>query len=159
VSKPIKVFLCPSDPESGRHSPHHTNYVGIAGTGSDAASLPLSDARCGIFGYDRTVRARDVEDGTANTLLFLETRRETGPWAGGGPATVRGIDPEDKPPIGPVNAFGVHLDEWRRIGWQRLCAMAAMADGSVRTVPATVSAEVLAALATIAGGEAVKMDW
>jgi type II secretory pathway pseudopilin PulG len=162
VSTPIKTFLCPSDPRGNKPSPNHTNFVGIAGAGADAASLPLRDARCGVFGYDRTVRVDDIKDGTANTLLFLETRRDAGPWAAGGPATVRGIDTEDEPPIGQNCAFGLHVGEK---GWlvrrRKTSAMAAMADGSVRQVGDGTSAEVLAALATIAGAdnEGLRIDW
>ena len=45
-----------------------SHYVGIAGLGTDAATLPLDDKRAGVFGYDRVVRMVDIEDGTANTL-------------------------------------------------------------------------------------------
>jgi type II secretory pathway pseudopilin PulG len=163
VSKIIKVFLCPADPGLFEKTIHNqSNYVGIAGAGVDAASLPITDARCGIFGYDRTVRVKDVEDGTANTLLILEMRRKTGAWAAGGPATVRGIDPEDDPPIGQDCAFGMHVDASRWvIGRRKTGAMAAMADGSIRRLWDGTSAEVLAALATIAGGDndGLRIDW
>ncbi|MES2793174.1 MAG: DUF1559 domain-containing protein, partial [Planctomycetota bacterium] len=36
-----------------------TNYVGIAGLGKDAATLPLTDKRVGMFGYDRKVNFRE----------------------------------------------------------------------------------------------------
>ncbi len=162
VSKPIKAFLCASDPRSGKGPANHTDYVGIAGVGVDAASLPITNPLCGIFGYDRTVRIEDVKDGTANTLLFLETRRDTGPWAAGGTATVRGIDSADEPPIGQDCAFGLHFDEKRWfVSRRRTSAMAATADGSVRAIGDGTSAEVLAALATIAGGDnnGLRIDW
>ncbi len=162
VSRPMKVFLCPSYGGSGNEHANHTSYAGIAGAGSDAAYLPISDPRCGIFGYDRTVRVEDVKDGLANTLLFLETRRDTGPWAAGGPATVRGIEPDDEPLIGPGCAFGLHFGEKRWfVGRRKTSAMAAMADGSVHAIGSGTNAEVLAALATIAGSDnnGLWIDW
>jgi type II secretory pathway pseudopilin PulG len=160
VSKTIKAFLCPSDERSGEGSPNHTNYVGIAGSGSDAASLPLKHPHSGIFGHDRTVTFADVKDGISNTLLFLETQRETGPWAAGGATTLRGVDEDDSPLIRQGGAFGFHVGTSRwNFGRVPVKANAAMVDGSVRTIPDKVEASVLAALATMAGGETVTSDW
>jgi hypothetical protein len=162
VSAPVKVFICMAGYQPGKERFHPSSYVGIAGAGEDAASLPITDARCGIFGYDRIVRVNDIEDGTGNTLLFLETRRDAGPWAAGGPATVRGIDTDDELPIGQDCAFGLHFGGKRwLVGRRKIGATAAVADGSVRQVWDGTSAEVLAALATIAGGdnEGLRIDW
>src|SRR5438132_7885320 len=38
-----------------------------------------------------------VKDGLANTLLILKSARDNGPWARGGPSSVRGLDPSEKP--------------------------------------------------------------
>jgi hypothetical protein len=157
VDKPVKTFCCPSaDPER----PNHTSYVGIAGDGVDAATLPPNDVRRGFFGYARAVKLKDVSDGISSTLLFLETRRDTGPWAAGGAATVRGIDRDDDPLVGKGGAFGDHTGASRwNFGRVPTRATAAMGDGSVKVVPGSVSADVLAALATIAGGEEVDLAW
>ena len=153
----LKVYRCPINtrPETAKH----TNYVAIAGVDPDAATLPLKDKRAGVFGFDRAVRLEDIKDGTSNTLLFLETHHETGPWASA-KATLRGIDPDDETPVGKGRAFGVdhHVGEWSWRARPGQC-VAAMADGSVRTLQATISAEVLSALATIAGGEEIPAEW
>ena len=152
-------YHCPIDPTP--ESAKHTTYVAVAGVGSDAPTLPLTDKRAGAFGFDRVVRLEDIKDGTSNTLLFLETHHETGPWPSAGTATLRGIDPDDETPVGKGRAFGIHhaASEWN---WGRMPGEcnAVLADGSVRTLKANLSAEVLSALATIAGGEDVSvMDW
>jgi hypothetical protein len=159
VATSLKMVLCASAPWTAE-SANHSNYVGLAGEGFDAATLPLTDVRCGFFGYSRTVKMSDVKDGTSSTLLLIETQRDTGPWAAGGPTTVRGIDSEDEPLVGKDRAFGFHAGASRwNFGRVPVKATAAMGDGSVRVVPDTVRAEVLSALATIAGGEDVALDW
>jgi hypothetical protein len=142
----LPTFLCPSNPQrtlSG--SPGLVHYVGDAGVGVDAATWPLERAHVGVFGYDRAVRPEDVKDGHATTLAFIETARDNGPWTAGGPATVRGLDPNGLPYFGPDDQFtafhrGVNV---------------AFLDGTVRTFSAQMDPHVLEALATIAGGEEV----
>src|SRR5436305_14073013 len=86
-------FVCPSAGNAttadGRGITH---YVGIAGVGPDAALLPKADRRAGVFGYDRQVTLHDVKDGTATSLVTVETAWENEPWQQGGYATVRGWD-------------------------------------------------------------------
>ncbi|RMG36610.1 MAG: DUF1559 domain-containing protein, partial [Planctomycetota bacterium] len=67
-----------------------THYVGIAGVGKDAATLPVGHKRAGVFGYDRKLRIRDVLDGTSNTIAITEASK-VGPWAQGGPVTIRAL--------------------------------------------------------------------
>jgi prepilin-type processing-associated H-X9-DG protein len=99
-------YLCPSRPEAGETGRRLTNYVGIAGVGPDAAQLPAKDPRAGFFGYDRLIKIEDVTRGTSSTIMVTETARDIGPWMAGGPATVRGVDPEDQPFIGLNRPFG-----------------------------------------------------
>ena len=40
-------------------------------------------------------------------MMVIETTRDNGPWAQGGSATVRGIDPEADPLIGAGGAYGL----------------------------------------------------
>jgi hypothetical protein len=132
-----------------------TSYVGVAGVGADAATLPLSDPRCGVFGHGRRVTVADVKDGESNTLLALETARAPGPWAAGGEATVRAVDPETQPYVAGGGPFG--REHWAPdgLGWgrRRAEAPAAFVDGSVRVLDGKVAPGVLEAMATIAGGE------
>jgi prepilin-type processing-associated H-X9-DG protein len=138
-----------------------TPYVGVAGVGTDAPSLPAGHRNAGVFGYDRRTALADVKDGTSNTLLILESARDNGPWARGGPATLRGLDRTDSPYLGTGRPFGgTHFAEnilfWR--GRSTGCN-AAMADGSVRFLQEAIAPRVLEALATIAGGEKIGDDW
>jgi hypothetical protein len=57
---------------------------------------------------------------------------------------LRGLDPVNKPYIGPSRQFGggIHEGAW-----------VAMADGSVRWLSDSVEPEIIEAMSTIAGGE------
>jgi hypothetical protein len=48
-----------------------THYVGIAGLGDDAASLPQKHPRAGLFAYDRKLSIEDVKDHTSTLLLAV----------------------------------------------------------------------------------------
>jgi prepilin-type N-terminal cleavage/methylation domain-containing protein len=153
----VRTFLCWAGPPRPENV---TFYVGVAGAGPDAVTLPLEDPRSGFFGYSRTLKTADVKRGAANVLVFLETRRDIGPWAAGGPPTVRGVDVEDAPLIGEDRAFGLHAGErpWG-VGRRPWTATAALLDGSVRQAPDTTSPAALAALATIAGADEKAAEW
>jgi hypothetical protein len=142
---------CPHNDGIPPGGPAPTYYVGIAGLGKDAPTLPKSDARAGVFGYDRTTTLADITDGTANSLLIAETARISGSWLQGGNATIRGLDPAGKPYIGPGGQFGglhPHAGAW-----------VAMADGSVRWIDASINPTVFEGLSTMAGGERLPKDW
>ncbi|VTR96087.1 Prepilin-type N-terminal cleavage/methylation domain-containing protein OS=Singulisphaera acidiphila (strain ATCC BAA-1392 / DSM 18658 / VKM B-2454 / MOB10) GN=Sinac_0072 PE=4 SV=1: N_methyl: SBP_bac_10: SBP_bac_10 [Gemmata massiliana] len=143
----VPVFLCPSSPES---STNHTltNYVAPSGIGLGAAEQPAGTAGNGFMGYDRRTSFAMIKDGTSNTIALMETRAGLGPWARGGPSTVRGFDPADAPPIGDGRPFGEHGGG----------ANVAMVDGSVRFVSGKVAPHNLAAAITIAGGEPFDLD-
>jgi hypothetical protein len=156
-----KCFMCPSGPaQQAAYSSRLTHYVGIAGLGEDAATYSNGDARIGIFGYDRQVAKKDVTDGLSFTLMIMETSRENGPWAAGGRATIRGIDPTDEPYIGPRRQFGgMHRDSSSFFGRSLPASNCIMADGSLRTIRADVDPRVLDKAATIAGAEGWGGDW
>jgi len=143
---------CPSNPARPdlKRRPGDTHYVGIAGLGKDAPSLPIDDPRAGIFGYDRRTRLEDVKDGASSTMMVAETAVENGPWTAGGPATVRGLDPTRRPYIGAGRQFG---------GTHPGVATVLFADGSVRSVKASIDSLVFEGLSTIAGGEALPAGW
>jgi prepilin-type processing-associated H-X9-DG protein len=156
----IKLYLCPAgfDTSESGH-PAITHYIGMAGIGPDAATLPIDSPRAGIFGYDRTIAMKDITDGTTNTILALESFIDNGSWAEGGRATVRGIDPDDQPYIGIDRPFGRLHAQRSWFGTMPTSANAAMADGSVRQIHHTISPQVFEALVTIAGGEQIPADY
>lgn len=138
----------------------HTNYVGVAGIGSGAAALPLDGPGVGFFGYNRKLTTEDVKDGTANTLMVLETAHNVGPLVRGGPATVRGLDLAEDPLLGEGRPFGgLHREDKTFGGTRPLGSRILFADGSVHLTPLSVDAAVLGALATVAGDDRVPPDW
>jgi hypothetical protein len=158
----LQVLQCPAwKREFQSANLWDTPYIGVAGAGLDAASLPLGASKIGAFGYDRQVAYSDVKDGPSHTLMILESARATGPWARGGFTTVRGFDPGDRPYLGEARPFGgTHITEsslFRR--GHSIGCNALMMDGSVEFFSDNTSPEVLEALATIAGGEKIPTDY
>jgi hypothetical protein len=132
-----------------------THFVGIAGVGKNAATLPVGDSRIGFFGFDRLITTKDIKDGTANTISIAETNRDVGPWIAGGYTTTRGLDPNQPPYIGDEGQF------YSRHGTSSLWGgeiriNAVFIDGSVRSFNETLDPKIWEALATIAGGEKVE---
>jgi hypothetical protein len=150
ATTPRRLLTCPKSVRVAPGSPQPTSYIGIAGLGTDAPLLAKSDPRAGIFGYNRQTEVDDITDGAANTLLVVETADVSGSWLQGGPATVRGLDPGDKPYVGSGRQFG---------GLHKGGAWVAMADGSVRWVSDSISPKVFEAISTMAGGERLPKDW
>jgi hypothetical protein len=106
-----------------------TYYQGLVGPGA------LFDPR---FGKDRGATMLQITDGTSNTLMVVEAAKAV-PWTA--PDDVP-FDPKQLPKLGGQFPDGFH---------------AAMADGSVHYFKRDIKPDVLRALITIAGGEAV--DW
>jgi hypothetical protein len=131
-----------------KHETNESPYLGIAGVGTDAAGLPATDPRVGLFGYRRVTRARDITDGADTTIMVVEANKDRGPWPSGGNATVRGLDPAGRRYVGKDGQFG------REGG-----AMILYANGSVRWISDSIGAKVLEALATIHGGEEVSPEY
>ncbi len=117
-----------------------THYVGVAGVGEDAARLPPSDPRAGLFGYARSAHREEIADGASNTLALLGVSARLGPWAAGGDATVRAL--VKRPYVNGPDGFG---------SGQPQGMFASMADGSVRFLSKDVDPAVLEQLATIRG--------
>jgi prepilin-type processing-associated H-X9-DG protein len=135
------VFLCPSASHDLRDiKPGPTSYVGIAGIGEDAASLPAGDPRAGVFGYDRVTRPDDIIKEQGDVLLLAETALDNGPWTAGGRPTVRGVVPEEAPCIGVGRQFGGNHPRGGNV---------AFVDGSVRFLSDDVDPKFFAAMATI----------
>jgi hypothetical protein len=139
-----------------------THYVGVAGIGTDAPRLEANHPRAGVFGYDRRTSRTPagIPDGLSNTLLFIETGHEPGHWAFGGPATVRSVEPGASPYFGAGRPFGgFHSRGWVWLGNRRHITKAGMADGWTREFTDSIAPEVLDALATVGGKEALHSDW
>lgn len=129
----------PADPDFGI-----THYVGIAGVGKDAPTLPITDKRAGAFGYNRITTVRDITDGMANTIGVTEAGKDYGAWGAGGPATIRALT--KKPYINGPDGLGGPYPGGMNV---------LMMDGSVRFVSEKIDPATLEALSTIAGGEVV----
>jgi prepilin-type N-terminal cleavage/methylation domain-containing protein/prepilin-type processing-associated H-X9-DG protein len=147
VQTRIKEFLCPASREAGPVDAV-THYVAMSGIGHDAAEQPAGAAGNGFMGYDRLTSVAMIKDGTSQTIALMETRVGLGPWARGGPSTVRGFDPAGVPLHGDQRPFGGHSGGMN----------AAMADGSARFLRSSIDPERLAAAITIAGGEPFDLD-
>jgi prepilin-type processing-associated H-X9-DG protein len=146
VATPLHWFLCPANPHRAEPgTPGLTDYVGIAGIGPDAASLPAGDPRAGFFGYGRALTLEQIEEkgggrGRSNTLMATETAYENGPWAQGGPATVRDVDPAQ----GPCGGLGRPFGGTHPAGFNVL-----FADGSAAFLRDDIDPDKLAALVPI----------
>jgi hypothetical protein len=123
---------------------NRTHYVGMAGVGADAASLPDNDPRSGLFGYQRRTNLQSIADGPSNTIMTIGVADRLGPWAQGGFATVRGLTAQ--PYFNGPDGFG-GFRQGLHVG---------MADGSVRFIAGDIDSRVLESLATKAGGEPVQ---
>ncbi len=121
-----------------------TQYVGVAGVGKDAGKLSVDDPHAGVFGYGRQTRPEDIADGASNTIAVLGVQDHCGPWAQGGNATVRPL--AQRPYVNGPDGFGSGQPDGM---------LAGMADGSVRFLSKNIDPQVVEALATIHGGEAV----
>jgi prepilin-type processing-associated H-X9-DG protein len=147
---PHYVYQCPArhpevDPDSGLAP---TTYVGLAGVGTDAATLPEGDPRAGFFGFDRKLTPADIKGGASRLLLAAETSRTTGTWIAAGTPTVRGLDPNDRPYLGVGRQFG---------GLHRGGANVLFADGHVDFFTGSTDSAVIEALAKVSGSR-VRLD-
>lgn len=148
TSRAWNPFACPSGfNDKDADGQILATYIGIAGLGEDAATLPKFSERAGVWGYERKTSIVDIADGTENTISIIETAHDRGSWYRGGPATVRGFKRDAPAPVGAGDAQfgGFHTGE----------ASALFADGSVRSLSKQIDPEVFGALTTIAG-EVVK---
>jgi len=121
-----------------------THYVGIAGIGKNAASLPITDKNAGVFGYNRKTRIADIRDGTSNTLMVSEASKSFGAWGAGGVGTIRGF--VKKPYINGPDGIG---------GPSPGGANMLFCDGSVRFLSEKIDPTVLENLARMNDGNPI----
>jgi prepilin-type processing-associated H-X9-DG protein len=137
----VPALACPtlySVPPPGE--PQLVAYVGMAGLGPDTPVLPPTDPRSGFFRYDEPTKAGMLKRGLSNTMTIIESSRQLGGWAAGGPPSVRGVDPAEQPYVGFGRQFGAHPAG---------CNVA-YADGSVRFMDNSISAKVFEMLVPLA---------
>jgi prepilin-type processing-associated H-X9-DG protein len=107
LSTNIFRFLCPAHPGLDPHAtPGLTDYVGMTGIGADSALLPRDDPRAGFFGYEREISEKDLGGGLTFTMVATETTLHNGPWLAAGDPTLRGLDRQETPYVGPGRQFG-----------------------------------------------------
>lgn len=151
VRRRLREFQNPGvAPLTGDDGYPATHFVGVAGVGADAARLPISDLRAGIFGDSRRTRLADIRDGTSNTWLALGVREQLGSWGAGGRSTVRGLSRE--PYVNGPDGFGTGEADAMHV---------LFADGSVRKVGAGTDPRLLRSMAAMADGgqfEAATID-
>jgi hypothetical protein len=107
-------------------APGMTNYLGVGG-------------EAGVFPGRQKIAIRDIRDGTSNTIMVVEAND---------PSAVIWTKPEDfvPDPDSPVKGL---------IGLRRDGFLAGMCDGSVRLIGKEADRDLLRALFTRSGGEAV----
>jgi hypothetical protein len=152
----IPEFLTPGDPRTRwRGFPFDgmalTHFVGMSGIEDGrnvvAATLPRSDPRAGVFGYDAIAKEQEITDGLSQTIMVIGSGRITAPWAHAGGATIRGARP---PYFDRLTGFGSE-------GLASQGAYVLMADGSAREISGNIDPKVFQALCTIHGAEQVDL--
>ncbi len=142
----LTLSRCPGNPLYDDPERQDANsYLGMAGIGRDAPLLPADRADAGIWGYDRQTSFDEIKDGRGATFLLVETGLDNGPWMAGGPPTVRGIEVDEKPYVGPGRQFG---------GLHPGVCNVLYADGAVKPIAYEVDPEVFATQAAIADAQA-----
>jgi prepilin-type processing-associated H-X9-DG protein len=147
----VPVFINPNLPDAQGATTH---YVGLAGVGEDAPTLPADHKRAGVFAYDRATLMRDIRDGTSNTAAVSESTG-TGPgvkaspgdkdrWAAGGTDTIRALT--KKPYINGPDGLGGSFPGGCNV---------LFCDGSVRFISENIDPTVMEHLTTISGGEVI----
>jgi prepilin-type N-terminal cleavage/methylation domain-containing protein len=176
----VPTYVCPADYGAGQYTVQnftskplmdaYTNsYAGCFGASPIISTYP--DLGDGVLYLNSQVRLTDILDGTSMTLMVGERAGlfAKGPWAGaitggtirttpGAPVFASRADPPHVMVMGrtylkplmsfyaePYDFFGAHRDQVPFV----------FADGSVKMISSAVSTDVLQALATRAGGEAV----
>lgn len=129
-----------------------THFAGMSGIEDTrnvvAATLPRSDPRAGVFGYDEVARPEQITDGTSQTIMIVGTGALANPWIMGGGGTIRGAR---EPYFDPISGLGTR-------NLPQAGTLAVMADGSVRFISASVDPQAFRAMCTIHGRDTVDLE-
>jgi hypothetical protein len=126
-----------------------THFAGMAGIEDArnvvAGSLPRSDPRAGVFGYDEVATASEITDGTSQTIMVVGSGTIANPWIMGGGATIRGAR---EPYFDKISGFGT-----------RNLPQADRPDGRRWSVSfASVEPTVFRSMCTIHGADSVDLE-
>jgi hypothetical protein len=142
VRQQIPEFLNPSiNRVTGAGNYPTTHFAGVAGVGADAADLPKSHPRAGIFGNARSTRIEDIRDGASNTLMVVGVTGDLGSWAAAGTPTVRALTRE--PYVNGPDGIGTGSPD-------RMIVL--KADGSTQELSAKTDPRILRRMAAMADG-------
>lgn len=123
-----------------------THFVGVAGVGADAPTLPVDHSRAGIFGQDRQTKLDQIRDGASNTLLIAGVEDRLASWAEGA-ASYRPFTRE--PYIHGPDGFGTGQPD-------RMLVL--MADGSVREIDKKTDPRLIRRMAAMNDGFPLDSD-
>lgn len=150
----IPVYVCPTDPNSGKLYPNHfgvghmpTDYLGVFGSN-------LSTTSDGLYAYISRVKLSDVSDGATNTLAIGERGIPVDLYWGWGLCGSSALDAY----LGFEYGFRNDSDpNYLYHFWSKHPGGAhfLMLDGSVRFISYNTDANTMLALATRAKGEVV----
>lgn len=184
----IRIFLCPSDSPPGPTFTVQDdagnaicdvafgNYVGMAGVYEVTGYPDTSNGSPGVLLRNSRVRVTDITDGSSNTLFVGERASRRSPqttWVG---AVTNASVPPQNPALDaegpgvlvltnsgtiadgrvPNNSLD-HVEDTNSNHTQGVNFL--FGDGSVRSIPNTISPAVWVAITTRSGGEAVSLDY
>jgi prepilin-type processing-associated H-X9-DG protein len=170
----ISVFICPSSPDRGATLFGPLDYPATQDvTASAFITVAMKDKNgVGVLTKDDRHKIADITDGTSNTLLLAEDvgrdpvwqmgqmvpgSTSTGSWGNvGNQIVLIGLDPATKTQPG---SCGINCNNDNEIySFHPGVANAAFADGSIRSVKASATIQVIANLITRSGGEVLAAD-
>ncbi len=179
----LSSVACPSDPATGQVQWTHEGYL-VASTDYLGVNGIDYRTRDGVFTFDLPIQLAEINDGQSNTLLIGERPPSPDFWYGWWYATGQGsvstgdvtlgvaelkptvsggfADYLDGCPPGPYNYVAGRNEQCDTLhfwSYHPGGANFALADGSVRLIPYSITASTLQALATRAGGESVTLDF
>jgi prepilin-type processing-associated H-X9-DG protein len=172
----VKLYVCPAD--ARLHQPL-TNEFGVTAAYASDMGIAGSRATEGVIGPKPSVRIGDITDGTSQTAMVGErpppASLQAGQWYTGSQSVLWGLNRgpvgtmpvlfparfDDQVCAGPIYSFGFGrldnpCDRYHFWSLHPGGANFAFADGSVRFLRYS-AADILPALATRAGGEAVDL--